>query len=452
MKFYNNITELFGNTPLVKLNKLTTGIKATVLAKLESFNPGGSVKDRIGYSMIKAAEEDGTLKPGGTIVESTSGNTGIGLALAASQKGYKCIFVMTEKVSNEKRNLLKALGADIVIQPMTAKYGDPEHYVIKAIDIASKTPNAIYINQYGNPSNPKMHYDTTGPEIWRDTDGKVTHFVAGIGTGGTISGTGRFLKDQNPNIKVIGADPLGSIFKTLKDSGVTPEPIPYLIEGIGQDILPDNVDFSVIDEIINVPDDVSVSYTRLLTREEGIFCGGSTGTIVYTALQVAKKLSENDVVVFIVCDTGERYLSKYHSEKWLREKRLLKTSQIDINTIITTKHSANLPPVISVASGDPVYLALEKIDANNISTIPVIDDGVCTGSVRESDIIKKIMDDRTIADKPVSSFMSNSLPAVDKHCGLSEALNLLKSDNAILVTEFGKVIGIVTRYDVLDFV
>lgn len=452
MKYYNNITELFGKTPLLKLNNLVEGLKPTILAKLESFNPGGSVKDRIGLSMVNAAEEDGTLKPGGTIVESTSGNTGVGIALVASQRGYKSIFVVTEKVSSEKRSLLKSLGADIVVQPMTAKFGEPEHYVSKAIEIASKIPDAIYINQYSNPNNPKIHFETTGPEIWEDTDGKITHFVAGIGTGGTISGTGRYLKEKNPDIKVIGADPFGSIFKTLKETGVAPEAIPYLIEGIGQDVLPDNVDLSLIDEIINVNDVDSVSMARRLSKEEGIFCGASTGTIACGALQIAKGLSENDVIVFIVCDTGERYLSKYYSEKWLREKRLLDPSQIDINTLISTKHSENLPPVISVTSSDPVYVALEKMDLNNISTIPVIDAGLCIGSIKESDIIKKLINDRTIADKPIESFMSEKLPMLDKHDELPKALEILKSNNALLVTEFGKVIGIITRYDVLDFV
>ncbi len=280
MKFYSNVLGLIGNTPLVKINQLTAqhNIKAQVYAKMESLNPGYSVKDRIGISMIEAAEKDGTLKPGGTIIEATSGNTGIGLALAAAVKGYKCIFVLTDKVSVEKLRYLKAVGSDVVVVPAAAKHGTPDHYVETAKRIAAELPNTFYPDQYNHPANPAAHYRTTGPELWNDTDGKITHFVSGIGTGGTISGTGRYLKEKNPEIQIVGADPYGSIFKTYKESGHVPEPTPYLVEGIGQSHPVGNANMKIIDEIINVTDRESFDYARHLSRVEGIFCGGSTGT------------------------------------------------------------------------------------------------------------------------------------------------------------------------------
>ncbi|MBA2736045.1 MAG: cysteine synthase family protein, partial [Pyrinomonadaceae bacterium] len=314
MKFYENILGVIGNTPLIKINNLTKqyGIKAQVFAKMESLNPGYSVKDRIGVSMIDDAEAKGMLKPGGTLIEATSGNTGIGMALVASVRGYKCIFVMTDKVSVEKRRYLKAMGADVVICSAAAKYGSPDHYVSTARRIAEETPNSFYPDQYNHPANPLAHYRTTGPEIWNDTDGKITHFVSSIGTGGTISGTGRYLKEKNPEIQIIGADPYGSIFKTYKESGRVPEATPYLVEGIGQNLPVGNADMKAIDEIINITDRESFEMARQLSRVEGIFCGGSTGTIFAVALKVAKNLDENGLVVFIVCDTGEHYLTKFH--------------------------------------------------------------------------------------------------------------------------------------------
>src|SRR5260370_4647834 len=297
MIYHENVLSLIGHTPLIKLNRLNKGLKPLVLAKMENLNPGFSVKDRIGISMIEAAEREGKLKPGGTIVEATSGNTGIGLAIAASVKGYKCIFVMTDKASAEKSRYLKALGADVVITPVSAKPGTPDHYVSTAQRIAKETPNSFYPDQYSHPANPEAHYRTTGPEIWEQTEGKITHFVAGIGTGGTISGTGRFLKEKNPNIKVVGADPYGSIFKTYKESGQIVESTPYLVEGIGQQTLPDNVNIDCIDEVVNITDRESFELSRQMGRQEGIFCGGSTGTNVAAAIHVARDLDESAIVV-----------------------------------------------------------------------------------------------------------------------------------------------------------
>src|SRR5438093_7415969 len=358
MEYHENGLGLIGHTPLVKLHRLAKGTKATVLGKMENLNPGFSVKDRIGVSMIEAAEREGILKPGGTIVEATSGNTGIGLAIAASVRGYKCIFVMTDKASVEKSRYLKALGADVVITPVSAKPGTPDHYVSTARRIAAETPNSFYPDQYSHPANPEAHYLTTGPELWEQTEGRITHFVSGIGTGGTISGAGKFLKEKDPNIKVIGADPFGSIYKTYKDTGNIPETTPYLVEGIGQEVLPANAHMQYVDEVINITDRESFEFARQLGRVEGIFCGGSSGTNCAAALRLARALDENAVIVFIVCDTGEHYLSKFHSDEWMKEKRLLEPQKITAGLICETKDPRSPKTLVVVSPGDRVADAL----------------------------------------------------------------------------------------------
>src|SRR5438093_8440247 len=358
MEYYENVLGLVGHTPLVKLNRLNKGLKPLILAKMENLNPGFSVKDRIGISMIDAAERAGTLKPGGTIVEATSGNTGIGLAIAASVRGYKCIFVMTDKASVEKSRYLKALGADVVITPVSAKHGTPDHYVSTARRIAAETPNSFYPDQYSHPANPEAHYRTTGPELWEQTEGKITHFVSGIGTGGTISGTGRFLKEKNANIRVIGADPVGSIYKTYKETGKVPETTPYLVEGIGQEVLPANAHMQYVDEVMNITDRDSFEFARQLGRVEGICCGGSSGTNCAAALRLARALDEDAVIVFIVCDTGEHYLSKFHSDEWMKEKRLLEPQKITAGLICETKDPRSPKTLVVVSPGDRVADAL----------------------------------------------------------------------------------------------
>jgi cystathionine beta-synthase len=450
MDYYENVLGLIGRTPLVKLHRLTRGIKATVLAKMENLNPGFSVKDRIGVSMIDAAEREGKLKPGGTIVEATSGNTGIGLALAAAVKGYKCIFVMTDKASVEKSRYLKALGADVVITPVSAKPGTPDHYVSTAQRIARETPNSFYPDQYSHPANPEAHYRTTGPEIWEQTQGKITHFVAGIGTGGTISGTGRFLKEQSPKIQVIGADPYGSIFKTYKETGKIIETTPYLVEGIGQEVVPPNVHMQYVDEVVNITDGESFEMSRQLGRTEGIFCGGSSGTNLAAALRIARDLDEDAVVVFIVCDTGEHYLSKHHSDEWLKEKRLLEPQKITAGLISGTK-AVNAPQsLVSVAPPDKLSEALAQMNELGLTQIPVLEEGRPVGSLRENRVLAKVVRNRHLLDAPVSEVMEASFPIVDVDASAQEVTQQLQTSPAVLVEEYGRIVGIITRHDVLD--
>ncbi|MEO8648250.1 MAG: pyridoxal-phosphate dependent enzyme [Acidobacteriota bacterium] len=452
MKVYENVLGLIGNTPLVRINHLTKQhkIKASIFAKMESLNPGYSVKDRIGISMIDWAEKEGVLKKGGTIIEATSGNTGIGLALTAAVRGYKCIFILTDKVSVEKMRYLKSLGADIVVCPAAAKHGTPDHYVETARRIASETPNSFYPDQYNHPANPAAHYATTGPEIWEDTDGKITHFVSGIGTGGTITGTGRYLKEQNPNIRIIGADPYGSIFKPYKDSGHVPEATPYLVEGIGQSLPVGNADVKMIDEIINITDRDSFDMARQLSRREGIFCGGSTGTNFAAALIVAKNLDENGLVVFIVCDTGEHYLTKFHSDEWMKEKLLLEPKRITAGLIAETKNGGAPETLVFVGPEEPVSAAVEKMKAGGVTQIPVLEDNRSVGSIRESRVLAKLLIDRSLLDAKVSDVMDESFPVIEVDASLADIKNKLHSSPAVLIEDFKRITGIITRSDVLD--
>jgi len=450
MKYKNNILEAIGNTPLIKLNKLNRGLKPKIFAKLESANPGGSVKDRIGLSMLEEAESNGKIRPGGTVIEATSGNTGIGLALACAVKGYKSIFVVTDKVSSEKINYLKALGGDVIVVSNAVKHDHPDYYITVAKKINQETPNSIFMYQYSNPANPEIHYKTTGPEIWEQTDGQITHFIAGIGTGGTISGVGRFLKEKNKNIQVIGADPFGSIFKEYKEKKEIAQGSPYLVEGIGQDCLPKNVHFQYIDKIYNISDMDSFYFARMLSREEGIFCGGSTGTILGITLQVAKELNENAVIVFIVCDTGERYLSKFHSDEWLKEKRLLPNEIRTLKDIISAKYEGKPKELVFLSPKDKVKTAVEFLNNKGFSQIPVIDKGEAVGSIRESKLTWRLLENPNMIDADIESVMDPSFPILDGRTELSNVKKYLSDSPAVLVTEYGRIIDIITRYDILE--
>lgn len=451
MDFKNNILETVGNTPLVKLNNVNKGLKPAIFAKLESFNPGGSVKDRIGISMIDEAERSGKIKPGGTIIEATSGNTGIGLALACAVKGYKSIFVVTDKVSSEKINYLKALGGDVIVVSNAVGSDHPDYYITVAKKINKETPNSIFMYQYSNPANPGIHYKTTGPEIWKQTDGKITHFVSGVGTGGTISGTGRFLKEKNKNIQIIGADPFGSIFRDFKDSGEVTKGTPYLVEGIGQDCIPANVHFQYIDRFINVSDMDSFNYARMLSREEGIFCGGSTGTILKATLDLAKEIDdENAVIVFIVSDTGERYLSKFHSDEWLREKRLLPQEIRTLHDITNAKSNGSVRELVYVNSSDKVSKAFEVLNAKGFSQIPVINDGESVGSIKEAKLLASLVENPSLLESKVEEIMGPGFPTLDERTELNVVKKYLSDSPAVLVTEYGRIKDIITRYDILE--
>jgi cystathionine beta-synthase len=448
MNFRKDILELIGNTPLIRMNKISRNLKPQIFAKLESANPGGSVKDRIGIAMLDEAEKSGRIKPGGIVVEATSGNTGIGLALACLIKGYKAIFVLTDKVSSEKINYLKALNSDVIVVSNAAHKESKDYYVNVARHIAEGNPKALFMYQYSNPANPEIHYKTTGPEIWRDTEGKITHFVTGIGTGGTISGTGRYLKEKNPAIQIVGADPYGSIFSEYKKTGNLSEGNPYLVEGIGQDYIPDNVDFNFIDRVINVSDADSFNAARLLTREEGIFCGGSTGTALHAALKLAEELDEKSIIVFVVADTGERYLSKFHSDEWLKENRLLTTEIRTLKDLSDIKKNGEL---IFLSSKDKVKKALEVFSEKGYSQIPVIEDGESVGSIKEGKLLSSLLHNQELLEAPVEVVMGPGFPTLDERTEINVVKKYLSDSPAILVTEYGRITNIVTRYDVIQY-
>ena len=449
-KPYANVLETIGWTPLIRLNRVTQGIRTPVYAKAEFFNPGGSVKDRIGLAMIEAAERDGRLKPGGVIVEATSGNTGVGLAIAAAVKGYRCIFTMPDKMSQEKARLLRALGAEVVITPTAVPPDHPESYLMKGRAIAAALPNAIFADQHYNPVNPDVHYRTTGPEIWEQTAGKVTHFVCSPGTGGTVSGAGRYLKERNANIRVIAGDPAGSIYKAYAETHQKGDGQPYKVEGIGGDKIPTSLHFDVIDEWITVSDKDAMLMTRRLAKEEGLFCGGSTGVNIVSALDVARHVNDAQaLVVTVLADTGERYLSKVFNEEWLRENQILDAERRSVADLVHAKENG-APPLISVAPHATVRQALNLMGTYNVSQLPVLEQENDVGAVSEQSLMARALEDPTALDRPVRELMDSPFPVVDGEWPVERLTELLSRETpAALVRSGGRLAGIVTRYDLL---
>ncbi|MDZ4259057.1 MAG: pyridoxal-phosphate dependent enzyme [Gemmatimonadales bacterium] len=449
---YDSVLETIGQTPLIRLGRVGAGIRTPVLGKAEYANPGGSVKDRIGLAIIEAAERDGSLKPGGTVVEGTSGNTGVGLAIAAALKGYRCIFTMPDKMSQEKVRLLKAYGAEVVITPTAVPPDHPENYVIKAKQIVHDTPGAIMANQFYNQVNPEAHLATTGPEIWAQTEGKVTHFVAGAGTGGTVSGVAKFLKEQNPEIVVIAGDPVGSLYtgyhrtRTIGTDGA-----PYKVEGIGGDKAPDTVWWDLIDEFRQVSDRDAMAMARRLAREEGILVGASAGANVHLSLELARTLDNPDAcVVTILCDTGERYLSKLFNDEWLQENQLLDTPRRTVGDLLS-RRAGGAPALVQVSPSAAVRQALNLMSTWNVSQLPVFDGDNCVGSLVEGSLMQSALEQPALLDRPVREVMDAPLPEVEASWAVERLAALLTRETpAALVRDGGRLAGIVSRYDVLQ--
>jgi cystathionine beta-synthase len=449
MRVMESFLDAMGNTPLVRLRRVTRGVRPAVLAKLEMLNPGGSVKDRIGIRMIEAAEREGLLKPGGTLVEPTSGNTGHGLAIAAAIKGYKCIFVMPDKMSQEKVALLRAYGAEVVITPTAVPPESPESYYRVADRLTEEIPGAFQPNQYFNQVNPDTHFHTTGPEIWEQTEGRIDVLVAGVGTGGTISGIGRYLKQRNPAVTVVGADPEGSVF-----SG--DEPRPYLVEGIGEDFWPSTFDPTVVDRYVKVSDRDSFITARAVTRQEGILVGGSGGTAVFAALTVARELPEDKLVVVVLPDTGRNYLSKLYSDSWMLQYGFLERREVvRVEEVLSSKHGET-PPLVTVQAREKVRQAVDRLQRYGISQAPVVREeslevSAFVGSIRESTLLDRLFRDPDSLQADVAEVMAAPLPMVEFDQPVEVAFSELQASPAVVVAKHGEALGVLTRSDLLEF-
>ena len=451
-KILPSVLEAVGNTPLIRLNRITSGLPATVCAKVEACNPGRSVKDRIALAVVEDAERRGLLKPGGTLVEPTSGNMGVALAIVAAVKGYKCIFTIPDKMSIEKIRRLRAFGAEVVVTPTAVPPESPQSYYSVARRLAEEIPGAFLPMQYDNPSNMEAHYASTGPEIWQQTDGKITHFVAGMGTGGTISGTARYLKEKNPQCTVVGVDPEGSILAKVfnREKWSWGDSHPYKVEGIGEDFVPRNLLFEYIDSVVTVSDRESFLMGRRLTREEGLFCGGSSGTAVEGALRYARErqLGENDLVVVLLPDAGEIYLSKMYSDEWMRQNQFLGRS-LPVGEILKSK-TRPLPELLSVELTSTVRNAIETMNQSGVSQLPVFDKGNLVGSLSETALFQKTMETPEVRELTVGALLEPPFPTVGPDEDVYEVVKLLKSFPAVLVRDGGKYHGIVTRFDVVE--
>jgi cystathionine beta-synthase len=449
---YNSIIETIGNTPMIRLNKLNKGIKGEILVKVEYFNPGNSMKDRMAIKMVEDAEEAGLLRPGGTIIEGTSGNTGMGLALAAIAKGYRCIFTMADKQSKEKIDILKAVGAEVIVCPTNVSPEDPRSYYSVARKLNNDIPNSFYPNQYDNLSNSLAHYETTGPEIWKDTEGKITHYAAGVGTGGSMCGTAKYLKEQNPDIITVGIDTYGSVFKKYKETGIFDENevYPYLTEGIGEDILPKNVDFSLIDHFIKVTDKDAAVMTRRLSKEEGLFVGWSCGSAVHGALEYAKEnLKEGDRMVIILPDHGTRYLGKIYNDDWMRNHGFLEDKTFGTARDIIASRNGNYQLLVSYKN-DRVKDTIHLMNSKSVSQIPVMEDGQVIGSITDSKLLSKIIENPELKDAAVADVMEDPMKFVALDSTMDVLSSMLDSAKAVLVRDDNHQVHIVTKHDILE--